>query len=64
MDIENRYIIEFIKIGETVKVTAVDPNSGVEASIIAPAHGYTKQYLQGMAVKKLNYVLKKKSESV
>lgn len=31
------FLIEFLQIGPQVKVTAIDPDSGVEVSIIAPA---------------------------
>ena len=51
-------LIEFIVQGVAVKVTAVDPTSGVEASIVGPASA-PRSVLEGNAVKKLLYVLKK-----
>ncbi len=54
------YIIEFIQVGDYVKVSAVDPVSGVEACIVgAPSAGETT--LTRTAVRKLQYVLAKRS---
>ncbi len=54
------YIIEFIQVGDYVKVSAVDPVSGVEACIVgAPAVGET--VLARTAVRKLEYVLAKRT---
>jgi hypothetical protein len=51
-------LIEFIVQGSVVKVTAIDPKSGIEASIVGPASA-PRSVLEGNAVKKLVYVLKK-----
>lgn len=53
------YIVEFLRVGDSVKVSAIDPKTGMEASIVAPAHGVTQKQMQDVAVKKLNYVLNK-----
>lgn len=51
-------LIEFVQIGQTVKVTAVDPLTGTEASIVGdPAAG--QEQLKKLAVKKLKYVMGK-----
>ncbi|MBV8939569.1 MAG: hypothetical protein JO089_06990 [Alphaproteobacteria bacterium] len=52
------YIIEYYAIGKQVKVTAIDPETGREASIIgAPAAG--KDKLAALAIRKLTYVQQK-----
>ena len=56
---ENRVIIEFIRVGSYVKVSAVDPLSMVEVSIVGnPASG--EAMLKRTAIRKLKYVLEKK----
>jgi hypothetical protein len=52
--------IEFVALGNTVKVTAIDGKSGEEASIVGPA-GAPREALVDAARRKLEYVLKKKS---
>lgn len=52
------YLVEFIQIGSSVKVSAVDPVSGREVSIIGPATA-SRDYLSRTAVNKLKYVLSK-----
>lgn len=53
-------LIEFIVQGNVVKVTAIDPKSGVEASIVGPASA-PRSVLEANAVRKLAYVLRKNS---
>lgn len=55
-------LFEIRKIGNTIKVTAIDPNSGIEASIAAPSN-ITLFSLKEQAKRKLIYLLKKKEES-
>ena len=51
-------LIEMIQVGNSVKVTAVDPVTGIEVSIVgAPTVG--EETLKRNAVNKLNYVLRK-----
>ena len=58
---ENRVIIEFIRVGAYVKVSAIDPVSGVEVSIVGdPASGETT--LKRTAIRKLKYVLEKNAK--
>ena len=60
-DDEHGAIIEMIGIGRYVKVTAVDTRTGIEASIVGdPRRG--DRALRQTALKKLEYVLKKKAE--
>lgn len=51
--------VEFVVLGNTVKATAIDPVSGVEASIVGPASA-PQAVLAENARRKLEYVLKKK----
>lgn len=52
------YLIEFVAIGQTVKATAIDPVTGIEASAIGPASA-GQQTLAKLAAKKLDYLLNK-----
>lgn len=49
-------LLEFRRIGDVVKVTAVDPDSLIEVSIQGPA-GASEAELRQTAVAKLDYVL-------
>ena len=55
----NEVIIEFHRIGNSVKVTAVDPESQVEVSIVGPP-GAGEETLKRTAIRKLEYVLDKR----
>jgi len=59
MTAERDYLIEFIPIGNAVKVSAVDTVSGVEVSIVGPVNA-SESYLSRTAIKKLEYVLARK----
>ncbi|MGN6517701.1 MAG: DUF6898 family protein [Rhizomicrobium sp.] len=50
--------IEFVVQGAVAKVTAIDPRTGTEASIIGPASA-SRADLSQAAKRKLEYVLKK-----
>lgn len=55
------YLIEFIQVGNAVKVSAVDPQSGLEVSIVgSPA--MSQSALADAAVRKLRYRLRQKPE--
>ncbi len=56
-------IFEFIEMGNAVKVTAIDPDSGTEATIVG-ASSATRQVLQHNALRKLKYVLAKRAGGV
>ncbi len=55
----NEVIIEFQQIGNAVKVTAVDPESQIEVSIVGPP-GAGEEMLKRTAIRKLEYVLDKR----
>jgi hypothetical protein len=51
--------VEFVILGNTVKATAIDPETGQEASVIGPASA--AQYTMAQAARrKLEYVQRKK----
>jgi uncharacterized protein DUF6898 len=57
----DNYIIEFTQVGGSVKVTAVDPRTMTEVSIVgSPQH--SQEFLTRQAVKKLEYVLSKQEK--
>jgi len=57
---EDEVLLEFHRVGNAVKVTAVDPHSLVEATIVGdPAVG--EQALGRAAIRKLRYVLERRS---
>lgn len=33
---EHRYLIEFVRMGNTTKASAIDPETGIEVSIVGP----------------------------
>ncbi len=55
-------IVEFINIGNFVKVTAVCVKTGREVSIVGDPKA-SKAELQALAVKKLHYVTKKSKDA-
>lgn len=56
-----RIIIEFIQVGAYVKVSAVDPVSLVEVSIVGDP-SVSRNILEQNAIKKLKFVLSKKQK--
>ncbi len=59
---ERELIIEFFPIGNSVKVSVMDPETLTEVSIVGP-RAAPKTELQKTAIQKLQYVLDKKTES-
>ena len=53
-------ILEMTSIGSSLKVTAVDEETGTEVSFIAPATA-ARSDLERLARSKLDYVMKKRS---
>lgn len=58
---EDQYIIEFVGMGPSLKVTAVDPESGREVSIIGDPRAGREELTQ-LAIRKLRYVLNRDKE--
>ena len=59
---EEGYIVEFTQIGASVKVTAMDPGTLTEASIVGPAN-LPRELLTRQAVQKLQFVMAKNARS-
>ena len=57
-DDDTRFIVEFIQSGKYIKVTAFDPVTLTEATIVGAKQSSQKQ-LTELAVRKLQYVLNK-----
>ena len=55
---DDGFIIEFITMGNSVKITVVDPKTGREVATIGPKTA-SRSELVRVAVNKMNYVLKK-----
>ena len=55
------YIVEFVSIGRSIKITAIDPVTLREASVIG-AQGVPRKQLAELAIRKLNYVLNKRKD--
>jgi hypothetical protein len=53
------YLIEYYIVGASVKVTAVDPVTGKEATIVGPANA-GRELLKRNAIRKLEYLLTRK----
>ncbi|HEX4271039.1 MAG TPA: hypothetical protein VHZ32_06615 [Rhizomicrobium sp.] len=51
--------VEFVLLGNAIKATAIDPDTGLEASIVGPANA-PRATLAEAARRKLEYVQKKK----
>lgn len=56
----DKVIFEFIVIGNAIKVTAIDEQSGREVSIVGDPHASQRQ-LEEVAMQKLQYVLHKEN---
>lgn len=53
-------LLEFYHVGQYVKVSAVDPATGIEVSIVGdPARG--RRALEDAAIRKLRYVIEKQA---
>jgi len=59
-DDDQEAIIEFRRVGNVLKVIAVDPVSGTEVSMVGDPR-YSQQELGRLAARKLRYVLNKQS---
>ena len=57
-DATEGYIVEYVSLGGSLKVTAIDPASMKEVSIVGSPRA-TRRELAQLAVRKLKYVLNK-----
>ena len=51
---------EFMVQGSVVRVTAIDPKTGCEAAVLGPS-GASRAAMQAAAMRKLDYVIRRKS---
>jgi hypothetical protein len=51
--------VEFVSLGNALKATAIDPDTGLEASVMGPV-GAARGAMAQAALKKLEYLAKKK----
>ncbi|HVZ70474.1 MAG TPA: hypothetical protein VG891_13515 [Rhizomicrobium sp.] len=51
---------EFTTQGSVLKATAIDPATGTEVSVVGPANPAARAALKTAAVRKLEFVLRKK----
>lgn len=54
-------LFEYIRQGQYIKVSAIETETKTEVCVVVPV-GLSEQEMQIQALKKLNYVLKKKAE--
>ncbi len=62
MNDDGDYLIEFVQMGNSVKVSAIDPKTGTEVSTVGPATASEAQ-LAKAAIAKLRYVMGKQKSS-
>ncbi len=55
-------LFEYVRNGAYVKVTAIEPETRTEASVVVPAN-LPQEQMQIQALNKLRYILKKLEES-
>ena len=59
--LDKRVIVEFVKVGAYVKVSAMDPTTRVEVSIVGDP-SMSQATLERTVVQKLKYVLNKRKQ--
>lgn len=58
-DDNRQYIIEYVQVGNSIKVSAIDPVSRFEACVVVPATGISRKEMGQLAIRKLEYVMEK-----
>ncbi|MGQ9371791.1 DUF6898 family protein [Azospirillum sp. ST 5-10] len=58
---ENNVLLEYVRVGNYLKVSAIDPVTATEVSVSGPATG-SRELLKRTAVNKLRYVLQRQQE--
>ena len=54
-------LFEYVRQGSYVKVTAIEPKTMIEASVVVPAN-LTQEQMQIQALRRLKYVMEKQSQ--
>lgn len=55
-------LFEFVRNGNLVKVSAIEPETQIEAAVVVPA-SLSEEEMKIQALKRLNYLLKKALEN-
>lgn len=55
-------LFEYVRMGASVRVTAIEPDTKTEAVVVVPAK-LSEEEMQAKAMQKLLYLLKKKEQS-
>jgi hypothetical protein len=55
-------LLEMVRVGKSLRVTAIDPITGTEVILIAAANA-TRNHVKRIAARKLAYVIAKKQEA-
>lgn len=58
----SKVLFEYMRHGTSVRVTAIEPDTGVEAVVVVPAD-LPEEQMQARALQKLLYLLKKQEEN-
>lgn len=58
---DDDFLLEFHRVGNYLKASAIDPRTGTEVSVAGPATG-SRELLKRTAVAKLKFVLKRNAE--
>lgn len=53
-------LFEYVRQGQYVKVTAIEPETRIEVSVVVPV-SLSREQMQIQALNRLNYVLRKKA---
>lgn len=54
-------LFEYVRLGNSVKVTAIEPETKIEAAVVVPAT-LSQEQMKMQALNRLKYILKKKEE--
>lgn len=54
-------LFEYVRQGTSIKVTAIETNTGIEAVVVVPAN-LSESQMQTKALEKLRYIMQKKME--
>lgn len=60
MQQQEQFILEYYKVNNLLKVSAIDPKSGVEVSVFG-AVSCSREFITGLAIQKLKFQLNKKT---
>lgn len=59
---DKEYLIEYTTVGNAVKITAMDPETGIEVSTMGPSY-MSRDLMAKAAINKLEYKIRKLSDN-